>query len=79
MYPLAAFEVNGKPYKFDSVTKKLDYSLLALQTTIQKAQLAEKVFTTVKMIGNWLLSHFRFFNSYRVKEISQAKVGVGLE
>ena len=51
----------------------------AHQTVIQKKQLAEKVFTTIEMIGNWLLSLFRFFHSYRVKERSPAKVGVGLE
>ena len=34
--------------------KKLDCSLLALQIVIQK-KLAEKVFNTIKMIGNWLL------------------------
>ena len=33
---LAAFEVNGKRFKFDSVPKKLDCSLLALQAVIQK-------------------------------------------
>ena len=30
--------------------------MLALQTVIQKKRLAEKVFTTIKMIGNWMLS-----------------------
>ena len=30
--------------------------MLALQTVIQKKQLAEIDFTTIKMIGNWLLS-----------------------
>ena len=30
--------------------------MLALQTVIQKKHLAEKVFTTIKMIGNWMLS-----------------------
>ena len=33
---LAAFEVNGKSFKFDSVSKKLDCSLLPHQTVIQK-------------------------------------------
>ena len=54
-YPVA-FEVNGEPFKFDFVPKTLKCSLLALQTVIQKKHLAEKVFTTIKMIGNWMLS-----------------------
>ena len=54
------FEVNGEPFKFDFVSKKLICSLLALQSLIQKKQLAEKIFTTIKLIGNWLLSLFRF-------------------
>ena len=33
---LAAFEVNGKPFKFDFVPKNLDCSLFALQSVIQK-------------------------------------------
>ena len=37
--------------------KNLDCSLLALQTVIQKKQLAEEVFTTIESIGNWMLSH----------------------
>ena len=32
----AAFEVNGKPFKSDSVPKKLDCSLFAPQSVIQK-------------------------------------------
>ena len=57
---LAAFEVNGKLFKFDSVPKKLDSSLLALQSVIQKIHLNEKFFTIAKMIGNWLLSLLTF-------------------
>ena len=53
---ICCFEINGEPFKFDFVPKTLKCSLLALQTVIQKTQLAEKVFTTIKMIGNWLLS-----------------------
>ena len=53
---LAAFEVNGKSFKFDSVPKKLDCSMLALQSIIQKIHLNEKFLSIAKMIGNWLLS-----------------------
>ena len=53
---IAAFEVNGKPFKFDSVPKKLDCSLLALQSIIQKIHFNEKFFAIAEMIGNWLLS-----------------------
>ena len=49
-------KINGKPFKNDSVPKKLDCSLLALHSVIQKMNLNEKFFTIAKMIGNWLLS-----------------------
>ena len=53
--PFVAFEVNGEPFKFDFVPKTLKCSLLALQTVIQKNSSLKKS-STIKMIGNWMLS-----------------------
>ena len=59
--------------------KKLDCSLLALQSVIQKKQFNKKFFTLAKMIGNCLLSTFHFSHSSRVTEFCQATVRFGHE
>ena len=59
--------------------KRVGLFLAGSSNRYPKKQLAKKVPTTIKMIGNWLLSLFRFPHSYRVKERKPAKVGVGLK
>ena len=49
-------------------SKKVGLFLAGSSNRYPKKQLAEKAFTTIKMIGNWLFSIFWFSQSYRVKE-----------
>ena len=53
--------------------------LVGSSNSFPKKLLNGSVFTTIKMIGNWLLSLFRTFHSCRVKQRCPAKLGVGLE
>ena len=64
---LDAFQINGKPFKFDYVPKKLDCSLLALQPVIKKRLLAEKIFTIAKKFEKWLLSLLTHFTILKGK------------
>ena len=64
--PLAAFEVKGKPLRVDSVPKKLDCSLLALQSIIQKNAFQWKILDCrqkdreLAVFTFWYLPQFRF-------------------
>ena len=48
--------------------KKVELFFADSSNPYPKRQLAENVLTTNKVIGNWLLSLFRFSHSYRVEE-----------
>ena len=52
------------PSNMNFFQKKAGLFLAGSSNRYPKKQLAEKVFTTIKMIGNWLLSLFWFSHSY---------------
>ena len=61
-YPIAAFKINAKAFEYASFPKKLDCSLLVVQSVIQKKQPAETFFTITNLIRNWPLSLFCSFS-----------------
>ena len=74
---LAAIEANGKPFKIDSVSKKVDCSLLTLQSVTEKNIFQTKNSSpSIKIINNWLLSLLSQFSS---EKIMSKKVRFSLE